>query len=251
MYEIRQRFRTANDLLALTADELQCLILENFKTRKDRDQTFNEILHAEGEAGELFRPGDGLQADRAAQAEVKDRLASAWEGLRSAGMVRPADGINGRNGFVVLTEAGKRADARVDLAKARTRSWLQPTMLHPNLRGPAYEAFASGKYDTAVFEAFKAVEVASRETAQKAGENYAANVVGVELVRKAFDPSGGPLREQALPAAEREAWSHLFAGGIGAFKNPQSHRYVNMGDPAQAIEELMFASRLLRAVLPW
>jgi hypothetical protein len=47
--------------------------------------------------------------------------------------------------------------------------------------------------------------------------------------------------------AEREAMAHLFAGAIGLFKNPSSHR--NVGPVPEATAELIyFAKYLLRLV---
>ncbi len=67
-------------------------------------------------------------------------------------------------------------------------------------------------------------------------------------MRKAFDPQKGPLRDRDAEAGEREAMPQLFAGVIGLYKNPSSHRRPEMNDPAAVIEILMIASHLLRIV---
>jgi uncharacterized protein (TIGR02391 family) len=100
-----------------------------------------------------------------------------------------------------------------------------------------------GEYDVAVFHAMKAVEVSVREAAGLTNAD-----IGVPLMRKAFNVDIGPLTDKAAEIAEREARSNLFAGAIGSYKNPHSHRDVNLDSPAEALEIIMLANHLLRIV---
>jgi len=49
------------------------------------------------------------------------------------------------------------------------------------------------------------------------------------------------------PQGERQALSDLFAGAIGVYKNPHSHRQVSL-DAEDAVEMIMLASHLLKIV---
>jgi len=67
-------------------------------------------------------------------------------------------------------------------------------------------------------------------------------------MRKAFHEQTGPLTDQSLPTAERESFAHLFAGAIGAYKNPHSHRKVTIDDLREAQRQVLQASQLLYIV---
>ena len=115
-------------------------------------------------------------------------------------------------------------------------------MLHPTIAEKCWSAFIRGEYDTAIFQAFKEVEVSVRD---KAG--FDGSKRGVPLMRDTFRVETGPLTETAQLTAERQALSDLFAGAIGSYKNPQSHHHVGI-DVREASELLVLASHLLEIV---
>jgi len=102
--------------------------------------------------------------------------------------------------------------------------------------------YLRGDFDVAVFQAFKEVEVSVREAAK-----LPDTLLGVKLMRTAFDKDGGPLSDKTTPEAERDALSHMFAGAIVFYKNPNSHRNVTI-EPGEAREMIILASHLLGIV---
>ncbi|MCK5241331.1 TIGR02391 family protein [bacterium] len=118
---------------------------------------------------------------------------------------------------------------------------LVPTLLfHPLIIKKSYPSLKREEFDTAVFQAFKAVEVRVRKAS-----GLPASHVGTALMRKAFDIESGLLTDNSAPKAEREGMAHLFAGAISCYKNPHSHRDVELTFN-EAFEMLLVASHLLR-----
>ncbi|WP_426280204.1 TIGR02391 family protein [Sphingomonas sp. NFX23] len=64
----------------------------------------------------------------------------------------------------------------------------------------------------------------------------------------AFAKDSGSLADHLADGGEQTAMANLFAGAIGAFKNPHSHRSPSLNDPREAAEILMLASRLIGIV---
>ena len=67
-------------------------------------------------------------------------------------------------------------------------------------------------------------------------------------MRKAFRPNN-PILKYSENNSEQEALMHLFSGFIGVFKNPHSHRFLEVKDPLSAFEILIFANHLLGLLL--
>jgi uncharacterized protein (TIGR02391 family) len=178
--------------------------------------------------------------------DVARATAEAWAWMERTGLILPAPGINGTNGFKILSREGERiANKEVDFSHLRDLANFPKTMMHPAIADRVYAALARKDLDEAVLVAFRAVEEAVRAAG---GYGHGPDDVGTKLMRKAFDKDKGPLADRKQPEAEREALAHLFAGAIGSYKNPHSHRTVGLTDPKDAQEMVVLASHLLRIV---
>jgi uncharacterized protein (TIGR02391 family) len=89
----------------------------------------------------------------------------------------------------------------------------------------------------------KAVEIAVREAA-----GLPASAIGTDLMCTAFNVDNGPLTDVNAEKGERQARSDLFAGAIGSYKDPHSHRRVDLDDSDESAEIIMLANHLLRIV---
>jgi uncharacterized protein (TIGR02391 family) len=167
----------------------------------------------------------------------------AWWWLRNHGLVVPRVGDGGPGWCEVTTRARRvlASDDGLALIHAEARLDVE---LHPLVAGRIRRQFILGEYELAVFAAMKTVEVRIRELS-----GLGADVYGVGVARRAFNPADdalGPLADPTLQLAEREAVAHLYAGALGFFKNPTTHRNVDYSDPVFASEVILFADLLLR-----
>ncbi|MFZ0160502.1 MAG: TIGR02391 family protein [Kineosporiaceae bacterium] len=137
-----------------------------------------------------------------------------------------------------VTRAGQRVLSEgITATRAAARLGVD---LHERL-AKVRTQFLICEYELAAFAAMREVEIRVRELA-KAEDS----LLGVKLMRTAFKPEGGPLAGTNLDAGERVGMMELFAGAIGTFKNPPSHRQVDYGDPTEASEVVMLADLLMR-----
>jgi uncharacterized protein (TIGR02391 family) len=100
-----------------------------------------------------------------------------------------------------------------------------------------------GEFDVAVFQAMKAVEVSVREATGSPD-----SLLGTKLMEAAFASQDGPLSDMTAESGERVGRLQLFVGAIASYKNPHSHRDVDLGEPTEAIEIILLANHLLRIV---
>jgi len=196
-----------------------------------------EALHGRGE------PGPGVYP-RAREHQISRAAREAWQWLEVNLLIMPAEGMNGQNGHRVLTRRGEALLGDEAGYRAYVAAIAFPkSMIHPSIADDVWLDLARADYQFAVLRSFRAVEEAVR-----AAGDFAVTDIGVDLMRRAFNPNNGPLSKQEDPFAEREALANLFAGAIGSYKNPHSHRTVVIAEAREAQEMVTLASHLLRIV---
>lgn len=165
----------------------------------------------------------------------------AWTWLSANGFICHHPTHDDR--WMTLSRLGRTHVGKVGSLK----SWmadreLPEEMLHTALRSTALRLYRQQLFDTAVFEAFKVLEVSIRQAAGL-GDEW----LGTKLTARAFNPEDGPLTDKAAESGERQALMNLMSGAIGSYKNPQSHRHVGL-EAAEAREMIVMASHLLGIV---
>ncbi|MCD4786479.1 MAG: TIGR02391 family protein [Candidatus Eremiobacteraeota bacterium] len=139
----------------------------------------------------------------------------------------------------IINQESKNEDKLLETEKLES-AYFNVDFLNKELKERCNSHFSNGNYDEAIMNACKLIEVSIRKLSELPDTDC-----GVSLVRKAFNKNQPILRYSTI-TAEQDAMSHLFAGFIGVFKNPQSHRFVDIKDPSTAFEVLMFANHLCK-----
>lgn len=243
MHELPIIFPEIDTLLALSPEEFGAHILSILKKR-DPNNNGQMTIRGNEEEG-AFRQSYNGEKRYPLEAKAKFILAftEAWAWLEAQGLLVPAPSVNGQNGYRVLSRRARNFQNQADVARFAVARLLPRESLNPQIAQTVWSAFMRGEYDVAVFQAMKGVEIAVRDAG-----GYGNSTLGTDLVRKAFHPEDGPLTDRRAEKSEREARMNLFAGAIGSYKNPHSHRDVQVNDPSEALEIVLLANHLLRIV---
>jgi uncharacterized protein (TIGR02391 family) len=174
--------------------------------------------------------------------EVGKAITEAWSWLETEGMLAPHPGHS--TGHVAyVTKKGFKHRRRIDLEIYLKAKLLPKQSLDKSILDNVYPLFLRGQYDTAVFQAFKEVEVRVRNKTELSNDS-----IGVKLMAAAFRAGSGILTNLDVPEAEQQALCQIFTGSIGIFKNPSSHREIDYNNPNEAAEIILFANYLIRLV---
>lgn len=171
---------------------------------------------------------------------VMQACAEAWDWLYTHDLI--GQHADHGPGWYTITRKGRAVATETRFAQWVAEQELPDGMLHDKLRTVTLRLFRQSLFDTAVFEAFKTLEVSIRDAAGLGQE-----LVGVPLASRAFHVEDGPLTHVSQERGERVALMNLMTGALGSYKNPHSHRRVKI-TAAEAREMLLLASHLLRIV---
>lgn len=209
---------------ALPVDQLGLEILSDLIATKQWNE-HNYLLAAQTEYGRGSTAGEAIAE------------AMAW--LRARALIARTPGQSS-DSAIFVTRTGRRVAEEGPLAFYATEHLQVGT--HPKIEAKARPQFLIGEYEQGVFASMKAVEVRVR-----ALTGMGEDVLGVDLMNKAFGPSG-PLTDPEAVKGEQEGTRSLFVGAYAVFRNPSGHREVRFDDVAEAAEMVATASLLMRVL---
>lgn len=210
----------AKVVVALPVDQLGLAILDDLLATKEWNE-YNYMLAASHEY-----KGEPLEA-----------IAEAMTWLRARALIAKNPNQSSESAIFV-TRTGRRVLADGPQAFYANES-LQGGV-HPLIEAKARPQFLIGEYEQGVFASMKAVEVRVRKLGA-----FGSEVVGVDLMNKAFGP-GGPLTDPNQVKGEQDGTRAMFAGAYGVLRNPAGHREVDYSDVAEAADAVHTASLLIR-----
>ena len=221
-------------LLGLEPEELAGIVLEHLNSQVTKERALVGC-------GNLIAPETLRDYPYDYVNDIRYALVEALLWLENEGLIAQDPGQRSKD-WCFITRRGYKLKNRTGVEAYRKANLLPKELLHPMMVDKVWPLFSRGAYDTAVFQAFKEVEIAVRYAGECAAEDC-----DVELMKKAFDSKTGKLTETTQTEGEKQATSALFAGAMGLYKNPSCHRNVNFTDE-KAAEMIIFASHLLKIV---
>jgi len=140
------------------------------------------------------------------------------------------------------TKVGFRFPEREFRQVVKKYAVMPESYVHPIIVKKCFSLLNSGEYESAVIQAFKAIETTTRE---KIGAP--ADMFGERLLKKAFNPEDGILTNHNLPRAEKFAFLNYITGAFSFYRNSSSHRDIEL-DFVSSFDRIAVASDLLKAI---
>jgi uncharacterized protein (TIGR02391 family) len=220
------------ELLQLDPEDVADLLLLHLIQGAGRQISRYNLLDRSGEIGQYA--GDLYD-------EVARAMNEAWMVLEKGSLIAPEPGSSD-GAWSYVTDRGRRLQSATDFRVFQRGNLLPQSSLDPVLSMHVRPIFLRGDYDTAVLRVFKEIEPRTR-AATGLGDEW----IGVALMREAFHIDRGKLTDQTRVPGEKQAVSDLFAGAVGMFKNPSSHRNVSYS-PEEAATLIRLADYLLSLI---
>ena len=216
-------------LQQLSADEVQSLPIDRLGILVLKHLVDTEEWHSQN----FLNPGGNLR--------LPQRTLMCWSEalnwLVSKNLVARGKPSKRDLNSIFITRLGNKVlEAGLETIRAAERL---DVALHDRLEHVKSQ-FLLGEYELAAFAAMREVEIRVRELS-----GADSSLLGVKLMRNSFG-EGGKLADLELDPGERVGIMELFAGAIGTFKNPSSHRQVDYADPTEASEVVLLADLLMR-----
>ncbi|MDI1286001.1 MAG: TIGR02391 family protein [Reyranella sp.] len=244
MPTLKELVPEADTLLGLDPEELGLILL---RVLADPQNQQNGMTHPGTLETRLFPQSGGGPYPQQKTEECLEAVREAFAWLEGQALLIAADPMNTQGGWRKLGRCARRLLSDEAVADYRAASRLPRQILHGDIKENVYFNFQRGDYQTAVYCAFREVEILVARVSGIKGKN------GVRLMREAFKPAdphktgdtAGPLTDVDAEYPEQEARAHLFAGAFGECRNPHSHKEIGL-KAEDAVHMLMLASYLHR-----
>ena len=119
---------------------------------------------------------------------------------------------------------------------------MPESYVHPVIVEKCFSLLSNGEYESAVIQAFKAIETTTRAKIEAPNDMF-----GERLLKKAFNPDEGVLTNYKLPKSERFAFLNYITGAFSYYRNSSTHRDIEL-DFVSAFDRIAVASDLLKAI---
>jgi hypothetical protein len=153
MDTLRALFPTAEELLAMKPEDLAPVLLKLARGhRQGPDKMFWPDAIVQDSTTKLIT-GEPDAYPFHKKAAVEALVNEAWDFVRRDGLIAPAPGMNGRNGFMVFTRAGEEASAsKGAFERVRAAKSFPKTLLHPAIADSVWSALMREDLDAATID---------------------------------------------------------------------------------------------------